>query len=100
METALLLSVFTALLLASLIRAALPGHLLHSTLGRAWLWWLIHRPLWLPLKPSGDCVFCTAFWVPGLPLAIAASLLTPAGLWALAVPLFVGFLTEFFTMRH
>lgn len=96
MSHALLISVFTALLLASLIRASLPGHLLHGTVGQAWQWWLIRRPQWLPDKPSGDCVFCTAFWLPGVPVALAAGLLTPAGWWAVAAPLLVAFLTEYF----
>ncbi|MBG8556160.1 hypothetical protein [Hymenobacter guriensis] len=96
---ALAVSLLASLLLASLVRAARPGNLLHSTVGAAWEWWLVYRPVWLPAKASGDCAFCTCFWVPGLPVAALAALCTPAGGWAVCVPLLVAFLCEHFTSR-
>lgn len=90
---ALCSSIMAALLLACLIRASRPGMLL-ARLSVAWMWWLIHRPKWLPGKLSGDCLFCTAFWAPGVPVAVAVALCTPAGCWALAVPFLVAILTD------
>lgn len=88
---ALVCAAVAALLLAAIAHGARPHMLLAGTVGRAWQWWLIHRPLWLPDKPSGGCTFCTAFWVPGVPVAVAAAL-TGAAWWALAVPFMVAVL--------
>lgn len=85
METALAASIITSLLLACICRAASPGGLL-SFVGGWWETWLINRPHWLPGKPSGDCALCTAFWCPGVPVAVAVALCTPVGWWALSVP--------------
>jgi hypothetical protein len=90
---ALTASIMAALLLACLVRAAQPGMLLGFA-GGWWEAWLIHRPRWLPGKPSGDCAFCAAFWLPGVPVALLAGLCTPAGWWALAVPFLVATLTD------
>lgn len=94
MIDALAAALLTSLLLACLVQATRPGHLLHG-LAPAWEWWLIEgRPQWLPREPSGNCIQCTATWIPGLPMAICAWAYTDAGLWALTVPLLVGIITE------
>lgn len=93
MMYALAASAMAALLLACLIRAIQPGNLL-AALTPAWVWWIIFRPAWLPRKASGDCAFCTAFWVPGVPVALVAGLCGPAGWWALTVPFLVAVLTD------
>lgn len=93
MQIALTASLVTALFLAAVCRAARPGGLLRFLAGW-WESWLINRPAWLPGKPSGDCCQCTATWVPGVPVAVAVALLTPAGLWALCVPVLVGIIFE------
>jgi hypothetical protein len=90
---ALAASHLAALLLACICRAARPGGLL-DFLGEQWEAWLIFRPKWLPAKPTGSCVLCTCFWLPGIPVALAVALLTPAGWWALAVPFCVAVLSD------
>ncbi|GAA4393591.1 hypothetical protein GCM10023186_45290 [Hymenobacter koreensis] len=95
----LLISCSVALLLACVVRAARPGHLLGFLLP-AWEWWLVYRPGWLPAKPTGACAYCTAFWVPGLPAAVATGLLTPAGWWAVLVAPFSAYLFEYLISRH
>jgi len=93
MQHALTISLLTALLLACLVRAARLGGLL-DFLREPWQAWLIYRPRWLPQKPTGSCILCTAFWLPGLPVAILAACFTPVGWWALAVPFCVAVLSE------
>lgn len=93
MHVALTLSCLTALVLAAICRAARPGGLL-APLGTAWQWWLINRPRWLPGKPSGDCLLCTTFWLPGIPVALAAARWGGAGGWAACVPFAVAVLSE------
>lgn len=94
MIDALTVSLYTALILAALVRASRPGELLASTLGTAWQWWLIFGRGRLPGKPTGDCEFCTAFWWVGVPVAILAAVFTPAGWAAVGIPLLVGILFE------
>ena len=93
MQTALTAAIMCSLLLACIVRAARPGGLLRFLAGY-WETWLINRPAWLPGKPSGDCAFCTCFWCPGIPAAVAVALLTPAGWWALTVPFLVAVLSD------
>jgi hypothetical protein len=90
---ALAASLMCALLLACVCRAARLGGLL-SFLGEQWQAWLICRPAWLPKKSSGDCVLCTTFWLPGLPVAMLTACFTPAGPWAATVPFCVAVLSE------
>lgn len=90
---ALAASLMCALLLASICRAARPGGLLYF-LGEQWQAWLIYRPRWLPKKPTGSCILCTTFWLPGLPAAILCACFTPAGPWAATVPFCVAVLSE------
>lgn len=91
-----------ALLLAAVCRAARPGGLLRFLAGW-WEAWLIHRPAWLPLKPSGSCILCTTFWLPGLPVAGLVLLCTAPYLgadglnwWAVTVPFLVAILSDSF----
>lgn len=96
LQVVLTVSAVAALLLACVVRAARPGHLL-AVLGKAWQWWLIYRPGWLPGKPSGDCPYCTAFYLPGLPLALLTGVCLlhgPASWLAALVPPFTAFLFE------
>jgi hypothetical protein len=93
MITALAASLIAALLLAAVARAMRPSGLL-DFLAPAWQWWLIMRPVWLPEKASGGCAMCTATWIPGVPVAAAVALLTPAGWWALCVPILIGVVFE------
>lgn len=92
MHEALTISLLTALLLAAVCRAARPGGLL-DFLREPWQAWLIYRPKWVPWQ-IGSCILCTTFWLPGLPVAILAACLTPAGLWALVIPFCVAVLSE------
>jgi hypothetical protein len=94
---ALNVALLVALLLRAGVRAAGPGGLL-APVGRWWQWWLIYRPTWLPDKPSGSCLLCTTFYVPGLPAAALAYALG-AGYWAVVVPLCVAALSDFLLSR-
>jgi hypothetical protein len=86
-------AVMAALLVAGIVRAARPGHLLAFL--RPWYQALLIRlPLWLPSKLAGECYFCMAFWLPGVPVAVLAATLGGVGWWALTVPLLIAFLTE------
>lgn len=110
MVEALTISLIAALLLAAAARATRPKGAL-DFLAPAWQWWLIMRPSWLPDKPTGGCAMCTAFWLPGVPVAVAVALLTepnayylaswlphayaiPLNLWAACVPVLVGVVFE------
>ena len=102
MMYALCASIMAALLLACLVRAARPGGLLRFLAGW-WKWWLIHRPGWLPNKPTGGCILCTTFYVPGFLVAALVLLHTTpyqgaTGLnwWAVVVPALVAVLSESF----
>ena len=97
MSQALTVALLVALLLRAVVRAAGPDGLL-APLGRAWLWWLIYRPAWLPDKPSGGCLLCTTFYLPGLPAA-ALAYTTGAGWWCLLVPPCVAALSDFLLTR-
>lgn len=89
---ALAASCIAALLLAAIVRAARPAGLL-DFLGDQWQVWQIFKPAWLPDKPTGGCAMCTAFWLPGIPVAAAVAY-TGGGWWALAVPALVGVVFE------
>ena len=90
---ALAAALIAALLLAAVARATRPQGLL-AFLAPAWQWWLIYRPTWLPDKISGGCAMCTATWLPGVPVAVLVALFTPAGWWAMTVPVLVGVIFE------
>jgi hypothetical protein len=94
MNHALTASLVVALLLRFLCRASRPGMIL-DFLGEQWQLWLISRPIWLNAKASGGCLLCTAWWVPGVPVALAVALCTPAGWWALLVPFLISATTDF-----
>lgn len=99
MSDALNASLVAALLLAALVRATRPGGLL-AFLAIPWQWWAIHKPMWLPDKPTGACAMCTAFWFIGVPVAVAVALCTPAGWWAITVPPMVAVLAETLLIRR
>lgn len=93
MTTSLVAAIYAALLVAGVVRAARPGHLLAFL--RPWYQALLIRlPRWLPNKLAGECHFCMAFWLPGVPVAALAATMGGAGWWAVATPLLIAFLTE------
>jgi hypothetical protein len=92
MSYALTASLFAALLLACLVRAARPGGLLEF-LGDQYEAWQIFKPKWLPDAVTGGCILCTTFWWLGLPVALLVAL-TGGGWWSMAVPCLVAVLSE------
>lgn len=93
---ALAASLMASLLVACLLRASKPKMLL-SFLGEQYEAWQITKSPKLPNKPTGGCCFCTSFWLPGIPVAIAVAWFTPAGWWAISVPFLIATLTDHFS---
>jgi hypothetical protein len=82
-----------ALLFAAIVCAAAPGGLL-SFLSRWYLWWQIHKPMWLPNNPTGGCVACTTFWLIGVPCALYGGIYGGWGWQAVLVPPMVAVLSD------
>jgi len=97
MEKALLLSVVVALCVSFVMRVSQPGDVLHSPASTLVQYCQLYRPAWLPDKVVFACTLCTVFWWVGLPVGILAFFYGGVGVWAVFIPAFVGYLTEFFT---